>query len=51
MSNLMTIRGYPRSDIQQMLETRKTWTGYLRGADSAQCRAERAAERRIQTLV
>jgi uncharacterized protein len=34
MTNLMEIRGFPQSDIQQMLDTRKAWTSYLRGAAS-----------------
>lgn len=34
MTNLMTIRGYAQADIQQMLDTRKAWTGYLRGNNS-----------------
>jgi uncharacterized protein len=34
MTNLMTIRRYSQADIQQMLDTRKAWTGYLRGANS-----------------
>jgi uncharacterized protein len=27
--NLLTVRGYSRKDVEQMLETRKAWTGYL----------------------
>jgi alpha-beta hydrolase superfamily lysophospholipase len=34
MSNLMKIRGFPDGDIQQMLDTRKVWAGYLRGENS-----------------
>jgi pimeloyl-ACP methyl ester carboxylesterase len=33
-SNLLTIRGYSPSDVREMLETRKAWTGYLRGTNS-----------------
>ena len=28
-TNLLTVRGYSRKDVEQMLETRKAWTGYL----------------------
>jgi len=34
MTNLMTIGGYSAGDIQAMLDTRKAWTGYLRGNSS-----------------
>ena len=34
MTNLMTIRGFSESDIQQMLDTRKAWAGYVRGENS-----------------
>jgi dienelactone hydrolase len=34
MSNLMKLRGFSDSDIQQMLDTRKVWAGYLRGENS-----------------
>jgi dienelactone hydrolase len=34
MSNLMKIHGFTDSDIQQMLDTRKVWAGYLRGETS-----------------
>ena len=34
MSNLMTIRGFPDNDIQQMLDTRKAWAGYVRGENT-----------------
>jgi len=30
-TNLLTIRGYSSQDVKQMLDTRKAWTGYLRG--------------------
>jgi dipeptidyl aminopeptidase/acylaminoacyl peptidase len=33
-SNLLTVRGYSREDVLEMLETRKAWTGYLRGTKS-----------------
>lgn len=33
-SNLLTVRGYSREDVLEMLETRKAWTGYLRGTNS-----------------
>ena len=33
-TNLLTVRGYSRKDVEQMLETRKMWTGYLKGANS-----------------
>jgi dienelactone hydrolase len=48
MTNLMMIRGYSKSDIAQMLETRKAWTGYLRGTDSREVAlsALRNAERK-----
>src|SRR5215471_8346674 len=32
--NLLTIRGYSQSDVQDMLATRKEWTGYLHGKNS-----------------
>ena len=31
-TNLLTVRGYSRKDVEQMLETRKAWFGYLNGA-------------------
>jgi len=33
-SNLLTVRGYSGKDVLEMLETRKAWTGYLRGTNS-----------------
>jgi dipeptidyl aminopeptidase/acylaminoacyl peptidase len=33
-SNLLTLRGYSREDVQDMLETRRAWTGYVRGTNS-----------------
>jgi uncharacterized protein len=33
-TNLLTVRGYSRKDVEQMLEVRKMWTGYLAGANS-----------------
>ena len=33
-SNLLTVRGYSREDVREMLETRRAWTGYLRDTDS-----------------
>jgi uncharacterized protein len=33
-SNLLTVRGFSQEDIREMLETRKAWTGYLRGTIS-----------------
>src|SRR6266851_3749949 len=33
-SNLLSIRGYSQEDVREMLETRKAWTGYLRGTSS-----------------
>jgi dipeptidyl aminopeptidase/acylaminoacyl peptidase len=33
-TNLLTVRGYSRKDVEQMLETRKMWTGYLKGVNS-----------------
>jgi dipeptidyl aminopeptidase/acylaminoacyl peptidase len=33
-TNLLTVRGYSQEDVKQMLETRKAWTGYLRGTGS-----------------
>jgi pimeloyl-ACP methyl ester carboxylesterase len=32
--NLMNVRGYSPADVNEMLETRKAWTGYLKGANS-----------------
>jgi uncharacterized protein len=32
-TNLLTVRGYSGEDVQQMLETRKMWTGYLKGVN------------------
>lgn len=32
--NLLTVRGYSRKDVEQMLETRNAWTGYLQGTGS-----------------
>jgi pimeloyl-ACP methyl ester carboxylesterase len=34
MTNLLKIRGYSQADVQQMLQTRRLWTGYLRGSNS-----------------
>jgi dipeptidyl aminopeptidase/acylaminoacyl peptidase len=33
-SNLLTLRGYSRQDVQEMLETRSAWMGYVRGTNS-----------------
>jgi uncharacterized protein len=33
-TNLLTVRGYSRKDVEQMLEARKIWTGYLKGANA-----------------
>jgi dipeptidyl aminopeptidase/acylaminoacyl peptidase len=33
-SNLLMIRGYSREDVREMLETRRAWTGYVRGTNS-----------------
>lgn len=33
-SNLLALRGYSRQDIQEMLETRSAWMGYVRGTNS-----------------
>src|SRR5216684_2129603 len=33
-SNLLAIRGYSQEDVQEMLETRNAWAGYLRGNNS-----------------
>jgi dipeptidyl aminopeptidase/acylaminoacyl peptidase len=33
-TNLLTVRGYSREDVKQMLETRQAWIGYLKGAGS-----------------
>src|SRR5215470_220273 len=38
--NLLTVRGYSQSDVQDMLATRKTWTGYLHGKSSRDEAAE-----------
>jgi len=32
-SNLLTVRGFSQEDVREMLETRKAWTGYLRGTN------------------
>jgi len=32
--NLLAVRGYSHEDVQEMLETRRAWTGYLRGTNS-----------------
>src|SRR5260370_5043584 len=32
-SNLLTLRGCSQDDVREMLETRKAWTGYLRGTN------------------
>jgi uncharacterized protein len=34
MSNLLAVRGYSQSDVQQMLATRKAWIGYLHNENS-----------------
>jgi dipeptidyl aminopeptidase/acylaminoacyl peptidase len=47
MSNLLTLRGYSQSDVQEMLETRKAWNGYLHGANSRE--AAIAALRKAET--
>jgi pimeloyl-ACP methyl ester carboxylesterase len=33
-SNLLTVRGYSQEDVREMLETRRAWTGYVRGTNS-----------------
>jgi dipeptidyl aminopeptidase/acylaminoacyl peptidase len=33
-TNLLTVRGYPKEDVEKMLEARKAWTGYLAGTTS-----------------
>lgn len=33
-TNLLTVRGYSQRDVQDMLQARKAWTGYLQGAHS-----------------
>jgi len=33
-SNLLTVRGFSQEDVREMLETRRAWTGYLRGTNS-----------------
>jgi dipeptidyl aminopeptidase/acylaminoacyl peptidase len=33
-SNLLTVRGFSQEDVREMLETRRVWTGYLRGTNS-----------------
>ena len=32
-SNLLTLRGFSQDDVREMLDTRKAWTGYLRGTN------------------
>ena len=39
-SNLLAIRGYSQQDIQEMLETRRAWIGYLRGTNSRAAAAD-----------
>ncbi len=34
MRNLLALRGYSGADIQEMLNARKVWTGYLRGTNT-----------------
>jgi uncharacterized protein len=34
MSNLLAVRGYSQSDVQEMLAARKAWTGYLHNKNS-----------------
>jgi dipeptidyl aminopeptidase/acylaminoacyl peptidase len=36
MSNLLTVRGYSPADVQEMLEARNAWVGYLHGGNSRQ---------------
>jgi len=38
--NLLTVRGYPQSDVREMLETRRAWMGYLHGTNSRDAAAE-----------
>jgi hypothetical protein len=33
-SNLLTVRGFSREDVREMLEARSAWMGYLRGTNS-----------------
>jgi dipeptidyl aminopeptidase/acylaminoacyl peptidase len=33
-TNLLTIRGYSHRDVQEMLDARKAWIGYLKGTNS-----------------
>jgi hypothetical protein len=33
-TNLLTVRGHSLKDVEQMLEARKKWTGFLKGANS-----------------
>jgi uncharacterized protein len=47
MSNLLTVRGYPPADVREMVETRKAWTGYLRGTNSREVAVD--ALRRAQS--
>lgn len=39
-SNLLALRGYSQLDVQEMLETRKAWIGYLRGTNSREAAAD-----------
>jgi len=39
-SNLLTVRGYPQSDVREMLEARRAWIGYLHGANSRDAAAK-----------
>jgi hypothetical protein len=47
-SNLLALRGYSQSEVEQMLATRKAWTGYLHGKNSRDVavNALREAERK-----
>ena len=48
MSNLLALRGYSQSEVEQMLAARKAWTGYLHGKNSRDVavNALREAERK-----
>jgi uncharacterized protein len=52
-TNLLTVRGYSRKDVEQMLETRKAWFGYLNGATprTAALEALRRAEALVQPRI
>jgi len=47
-SNLLAIRGYSQEVVREMLETRRAWTGYLRGTNSRAAAADALAKAQSQ---